>query len=209
MLITVVIRNEKVCPNSWLIMWYETMIADSIAWKHLLFRLSQTSQTVNIFMDMQCFQKLSFRTVTRSLWPSLFSHAGKNSKEKYQMNFADLQRKKPWGEKAFSKLSLNPLYSSVHLSSLNKCCWMQTKHNHPHDNSFWWSFIAMCHFQVFLSHMNPLHPSQVQWFTLLNCIWLTVNKNVSMQILNFLLLIPFGCNHRVNEIKVKRSLLEV
>lgn len=129
--------------------------------------------------------------------------------EKYQMNFADLQRKKPWGEKAFSKLSLNPLYSSVHLSSLNKCCWMQTKHNHPHDNSFWWSFIAMCHFQMFLSHMNPLHLSQVQWFTLLKCIWLTVNKNVSMQILNFLLLIPFGCNHRVNEIKVKRSLLEV
>ncbi len=28
------------------------MIADSIAWTHLLFRPSQTSQTANVFMDM-------------------------------------------------------------------------------------------------------------------------------------------------------------
>ncbi len=96
------------------------MIADSIAWKHLLFRPFQTSQTANVL----CVQKLSIRTVTRSLWRSLFSHARKKSK---------WTSWKPRGEKAF----LNPLYSTVHLSSLKKCCWKQTKHNHPHDNSCW------------------------------------------------------------------------
>ncbi len=111
------------------------MIADSIAWKHLLFRPFQTSQTANVL----CVQKLSIRTVTRSLWRSLFSHAGKKSK---------WTSWKPRGEKAF----LNPLYSTVHLLSLKKCCWMQTEHNHPHDDSCWRSFIAMSFSRVSLTY---------------------------------------------------------
>lgn len=107
----------------------------------------------------------------------------KKMKEKYWMNFADLQRKKPWGEKAFSKLSLNHSYSSVISEQM-------LLNADAEYNSFWWSLKAMCHFHlsVFLSHMSPLlthHLSQVQWFTLVNCIWLNVNKKHFKQILHF------------------------
>lgn len=124
-LIIIIIRNEKVCLNSWLLMWYENIIGDSIAWNYVCCsdhpkHLKQPTSPWMCSVSKSWASELQ-RTHRDRVY-SLFLE-----KKKWKKNIKWTLRTFRGKSHEERKHFLNcPWTIRIVQSSLNKCCWMQT-----------------------------------------------------------------------------------